>query len=195
MNLAPTPLVGSLVRLEPLTFNHFDDLCEVGLDPLLWRWTPQILVTPDDLRAYLELAISSLAKRQELPFAIVLQESGRAIGCTRYSNIDHRNSRLEIGWTWIGARFQRSGVNTESKFLLLQHAFEVLECVRVEFKSDARNEQSRRALLGIGAKEEGILRKHMLVQGGLYRDTVYYSILDVEWPAVRQLLSGKLSSR
>jgi RimJ/RimL family protein N-acetyltransferase len=127
-----------------------------------------------------------------LPFAIIDTSSGKAIGSTRYGNIDTGNRRVEIGWTWIARRWQRTGVNTEAKLLLLIHAFETLGCIRVEFKTDSINNQSRNALLRIGAKEEGVLRNHMIAPGGRIRHSVYYSIVDLEWKDVRRELEKKL---
>ena len=128
-----------------------------------------------------------------LPFATILKESGRAIGCSRYGNIDRHNRRVEISWTWIGRPWQRTAVNTEAKYLMLQHAFETLGCIRVELKTDALNERSRRAILRIGAKEEGTFRRHMITASGRVRDTVYFSIVDREWPEVKAGLEARLN--
>lgn len=128
-----------------------------------------------------------------LPFATIEKRSGRAIGSTRYANIDAGNRRLEIGWTWIAGNWQRTAVNTEAKYLMLRHAFETLRCIRVEFKTDALNERSRNAILRIGAKEEGTFRKHVITASGRVRDTVYFSIVDSEWNAVKKMLEARLS--
>ncbi|GIV95995.1 MAG: N-acetyltransferase [Herpetosiphonaceae bacterium] len=186
-------LEGQYVRLEPLALAHLDDLCAVGLDEDLWRWTISIIRSPEDLRDYIEEALAGCEKGTMLPFAIVEKAGGRAIGSTRYGNIDRSNRRVEIGWTWIGQPWQRTAVNTEAKYLLLRHAFETLGCIRVELKTDALNERSRRAILRIGAREEGILRKHMITPSGRVRDTVYYSIIDSEWPAVKADLEARLA--
>ena len=188
MNPLPVTLKGDLVRLEPLTLKHLDDLVKVGLDPEIWAQNPRSIETRKDLEEYVELALAERADGKSIPFAIVLKEPGQAIGSSRYGNIDRANRRLEIGWTWLGRNWWRTGVNSECKFLLLQHAFEDLGCVRVELKTDALNERSRNAMLRIGAREEGTLRKHMLTASGRWRDTVYYSILDTEWPLVRARL-------
>ena len=193
MNVLPVTLNGRHVRLEPLSHSHFADLCLVGLNEELWRITMTLIHTPDEMKKYIDTAIQEQAEGKSLPFAIVETSSGKAIGSTRYGNIDRTNRRVEIGWTWIARRCQRTGVNTETKLLLLTHAFETLKCIRVEFKTDAINNRSRTALLRIGAKEEGILRSHMIAPGGRIRDSVYYSIIDSEWKEVKRELEKKLS--
>jgi RimJ/RimL family protein N-acetyltransferase len=192
MHIEPVTLTGVHVRLEPLTQEHHGDLCRVGLDPELWKWTTSQVLTPEDMRAYIETALQWLADGTALPFAVVPLALGRAAGSTRYANIDRANRRLEIGWTWYGRAFQRTAVNTECKYLLLRHAFEALGAVRVEFKTDALNERSRAALLRIGAKEEGILRNHMITWSGRRRHSVYYSVIAEEWPAVKHGLEERL---
>ncbi|MBI3193358.1 MAG: GNAT family N-acetyltransferase [Ignavibacteriae bacterium] len=128
-----------------------------------------------------------------LPFAIIENNSNKAIGSTRYGNIDHVNKRLEIGWTWVARPWQRTAINSETKLLLLTHAFETLGCIRAEFKTDSLNLQSRAALLRIGAKEEGIFRNHMITPGGRIRHSVYFSIIESEWKDVKKRLEEKLS--
>lgn len=192
MTVEPVVLEGAVVRLEPLSLDHHAGLCEVGLDPDLWRWTGDVIRTPEEMRAYIEAALLQQAEGAALPFVVIERSSGRAIGSTRYAAIEPAHRRLEIGWTWYGQPWQRTAVNTESKYLLLRHAFETLGCIRVEFKTDALNERSRTALLRIGATEEGILRHHMIAPGGRLRDSVYYSIIAPEWPAVKAKLEGWL---
>lgn len=192
MSVDPVVLEGAHVRLEPLSLGHHADLCAVGLDQDLVALTQAYVPTPDGLLAYIEAALEAQAGGTALPFAVISKAAGRAVGCTRYGNIDRANRRLEIGWTWYGRAFQRTAVNTECKYLLLRHAFEVLGCIRVEFKTDVLNERSRRALLRIGAREEGVLRQHMILPDGRIRDTVYYSIVRSEWPEVRERLEGLL---
>ena len=155
MDIQPVTLEGRYVRLEPLTLAHYTDLCEAGLDEELWRWIPQAVRTPDDMRAYIEIALRAQAEGSALPFATVERASGRAIGSTRFAAIERMHRRLEIGWTWIGRRWQRTAVNTEAKYLMLRHAFEKLGAIRVELKTDSLNERSRRAILRLGAVEEG----------------------------------------
>jgi len=191
--LRPVVLDGQEVRLEPLSDSHFENLCAIGADEEIWRWMPMIVRTPQELRSWLENALEEQRKGIALPWTIVERSSGLVIGSTRFGNIDMTNRRVEIGWTWIGTRWQRTRVNTETKYLMLRHAFESLGCVRVEFKTDALNERSRKALLRIGAKEEGTLRRHMITSSGRVRDTVYFSILDSEWPAAQNALKAKLA--
>jgi len=173
------------VRLEPLQLAHHEALCAVGLDPELWRWTLTMVRSADDLRRYIAKALAEQEAGRSLPFAIVDRASGAAIGSTRYANIERAHRRLEIGWTWLGTAYQRTGANTECKYLLLTHAFERLGCQRVELKTDARNAKSRAAILRIGATEEGTFRKHGIAVGGRVRDTTWYSIIDDEWPRVK----------
>ncbi len=192
MNIQPVTLAGQHVRLEPLSLHHHAQLCQIGLDEDLLRWTESYKPTPESLREYIETALALQAQGIALPFAVISNAAGHAIGSTRYGNIDRANRRVEIGWTWYGRDYQRTGVNTESKYLLLRHAFETLSCIRVELKTDALNERSRKAILRIGAKEEGIFRHHMLMPSGRVRDTAYFSIIDDEWPAVKTRLEDML---
>jgi RimJ/RimL family protein N-acetyltransferase len=189
----PVTLTGRSVRLEPLNLAHLDDLCAVGLDPELWRWIPNQVTTRKEMRSYIETALREQAAGASLPFAVVHLESGRAIGSTRYGAVNLANQRVEIGWTWYARAFQRTPVNTECKLLLLTHAFERLALIRVEFKTDALNDKSRNALLRIGAVQEGIFRKHLICESGRIRDTVYFSILDTEWPEKKRALEAKLA--
>jgi N-acetyltransferase len=194
MAVEPVTLEGSHVRLEPLSLAHHAGLAEVGLDEELWRWIPAPVRTPDEMRAYIETALKEQAAGTALPFATVERRTGSAVGSTRYGNIHRLNRRVEIGWTWIARPWQRTTVNTEAKYLMLRHAFETLGCIRVELKTDSLNERSRNAILRIGAKEEGTFRNHMITSTGRIRHTVYYSIIDSEWPAVKARLEEKLSS-
>lgn len=190
--LVPIVLEGSVIRLEPLTSSHLDALCAVGLDPELWKMTLTNVQTREEMQSYIEVALRAQKQGTALPFVIVERATGTVVGSTRYMNIDLPNRKLEIGSTWVAKRWQRTAVNTEAKYLLLRHAFEERGCVRVEFKTDVLNTQSRNALLRIGAKEEGVLRKHQITQTGRVRDSVYYSIIDTEWPEVKRRLEKKL---
>lgn len=194
MNVHPVTLIGNCVRLEPLSYSHHADLCEVGLDEELWRVTMTLIRTPEEMKKYIDTALREQAEGKSLPFAIVDTAFGKAIGSTRFGNIDNKNRRVEIGWTWIARRWQRTGVNTEAKLLLLTHAFETLGCIRVEFKTDSINIQSRNALLRIGAKEEGVFRNHMIAPGGRIRHSIFYSLVDLEWKDVKRELEKKLKS-
>jgi len=193
MLVEPITLEGQHVRLEPLSLAHHAQLCMIGLDEELWRWVVQPVRTPDEMRAYIEEALQAQAAGTALPFATVDKVSGRAIGSTRFGSIDRVNRHVEIGWTWLGLKWQRTAANTEAKYLMLRHAFETWGCLRVEFKTDSLNEPSRRALLRIGAKEEGIFRNHMITSTGRLRHSVYYSIIDSEWPKLKTHLEKKLS--
>ena len=189
MEVRLVTLTGTRIRLEPLSFEkHFEGLCKIAFDPDLWKWTLNVCKTPDDLRAYLREAFDMQSEGSGLPFATVGKESGAILGCTRFGNIDPKHKRAEIGWTWVGTPYQRSHVNTEAKYLMLKHAFETWGCRRVELKTNVLNKKSREAMVRIGCKEEGVLRKHAVNDNGTSRDTVYYSIIDDEWPAVKERL-------
>ena len=190
---APVVLEGRHVRLEPLSPAHVTDLLAVAIDPALWRWALAPVESAADLERYVAEALKEQALGRAVPFAIVERAGGRAIGSTRYGSLAPEHRRLEIGWTWIGRAWQRTAVNTECKWLLLGHAFETLGCLRVELKTDALNERSRAAILRIGAREEGTLRAHMVTSAGRVRDTVYYSVLAAEWPAVKAGLERRLA--
>ena len=193
MEVRPVTLEGSFVRLEPLSMAHHAGLSEVGLDQELWEWIPEPVRTPEEMRAYIEEALAAQAAGTALPFATVERSSGRAVGSTRFANIDRRHRRVEIGWTWLARPWQRTRANTDAKNLMLGHAFETWGAIRVELKTDSLNARSRAAILRLGAKEEGILRNHMVTSSGRIRHTVYYSITDSEWPAVKSRLERMLS--
>jgi RimJ/RimL family protein N-acetyltransferase len=190
--LEPVTLEGSIVRLEPLSLDHVRGLADVALDPAIWRWTIARPTTEAELRTWALNAIAGRDAGAELPFATIDRATGRPIGSSRYMNIVLEHRRLEIGWTWVGTDFQRTGANREAKLLMLSHAFDTLGCRRVEFKTDALNEKSRTALLGIGATFEGIFRNHMVMPDGRMRDSAYYSVIDAEWPEVRATLEAGL---
>jgi RimJ/RimL family protein N-acetyltransferase len=194
MIVEPVTLEGNHVRLEPLAESHYSALCEVGLDPELWKITVEGVADAAAMLGYVGRALEAQAKGTALPFAIVDKRSGRVAGSTRFMNIDAKHRRLEIGGTWIARPWQRTAVNTEAKFLMLRHAFETLGCARVEFKTDVINERSRQAILRIGAREEGILRRHMATWNGRMRDSVYFSILDSEWPGVKLNLERRMNA-
>lgn len=195
MLIEPLVLEGAHVRLEPLTLAHADALSEVGLDPDIWRWTLARLVTPEDMRRYVDTALAEQRAGQAVPFATVERSTGRVVGSTRFASIERAHRRVEIGWTWIARPWQRTAINTEAKYLMLRHAFEVWGCMRVELKTNAKNERSRRAILRIGATEEGTLRKHQINADGTPRDSVYFSIVDDEWPARKARLEEMLADR
>jgi len=193
MQIEPVVLIGSIVRLEPLCEDHVTGLATVGLEPKIWRFMRYGKVeTEEQLRQWVRELLELQARGTDLPFAVIHQAAGNPIGCTRYLNIDLPNRALEIGGTWYGLEYQGTLVNTECKYLLLRHAFEVLGCVRVWFKTDQRNKRSQRALEKLGAVREGVLRHHMILPDGYLRDSVVYSLLPEEWPRVRQTLEARL---
>lgn len=185
MPLAPVVLRGRHVRLEPLAPEHAAPLREIARDPDLWRWTWEHPRTDAAFRAYLDEAWRQRDEGTALPFAILQAHDGAVAGCTRFGSFVEPHGRVEIGWTWVGAPWRRTPVNTEAKHLLLRHAFETLKLRRVEWKTDALNRRSRDALLRLGAVEEGIFRRHGVTHDGRVRDTAWYSIVDDEWPAVK----------
>ena len=193
MEIAPVTLTRSVVRLEPLSEKHVPDLTVAAHDERIWRY--MLYVYPDTEEKMLSWVRDILARQAagaDLAFAVIHRESGRAIGATRYLEIRPEHRGLEIGGTWYATEFQRTAVNTECKYLLLKHAFEVLGCIRVQFKADARNLRSIRAIERIGAMREGVLRNHYILPNGGYRDSVYFSILDSEWPKVKERLEEML---
>ena len=194
MKIEPITLIGKFVRLEPLSEAHVPDLAKVGLEPEIWRFMRYGKVeTEAHLGAWVRELLDFQAQGTDLPFAVIHQASGNAIGCTRYLHIDPSNRSLEIGGTWYGLEYQGTLVNVECKYLLIKYAFEKLNCIRVWFKADARNLRSQRALERIGAVKEGVLRNHMILPDGFIRDSVVYSLVPDEWPQVKQKLEAELS--
>jgi len=192
--ISPITLEGQLVRLEPLSLVHAEGLAEAGNDPAIWRYMLYgNLSLPGAMEAWVRDILQRQSENTDLPFAVIHKPSGRVAGATRYLDIRPAHRGLEIGGTWYGIEFQRTGVNTECKYLLLRHAFETIGCIRVQFKADANNERSLRGIERIGAQREGVLRNHMLLADGRRRDSVYYSILDSEWPVVRVHLEALLA--
>ena len=194
MNLDPVVLEGTAIRLEPLDQAHAAPLWAVGQDSEIWRWMPFPVHAEDDRRRLIAGAQHLNQAGSGLGYAVIAKETGEPVGSTGYWNAAPEHRRVEIGATWIAPRWQRAGVNTEAKYLMLRHAFEQLACLRVEFKTDARNTRSREALRRLGATEEGTLRHHMINPGGGLRDSVYYSIIAPEWPSVRAHLERLMSS-
>jgi RimJ/RimL family protein N-acetyltransferase len=188
----PITLEGSVVRLEPLRRDHAGDFWNVAKDALddIFEWIPYRLKTRGDFERLVQKAFDEQKRGESVVFATVERNAGRVIGSTRFMNIDRLNRRVEIGSTWIAPLWQRTAVNTEAKYLMLRHAFEVWKCFRVELKTDVLNRKSRNAILRIGAKEEGTLRRHVLTWTGRVRDSVYFSILDNEWPQVKVKLEA-----
>ncbi|MGH9451737.1 MAG: GNAT family N-acetyltransferase [Terriglobia bacterium] len=193
MLVKPFTVEGPRVRLEPLTLDHAEALIEFGLNEDLWRYRPDMVTTPAGMRAYIRRVLEKQSQGSEVGFAVVERASGRVCASTRYLNIDVENHGVEIGGTFVDPRWQRTFINTETKYLLLRHAFETWGCIRVCLKTDSLNEQSRRAILRLGAKEEGTLRNHMMMPGGRIRHSVYFSIIDTEWPAAKAHLEAKMA--
>ena len=192
--IAPFSIAGTNVLLEPLRPEHAALLWEIAKDHLddLFRWIPYQLKSLQDFQAFNRQVLDDQERGLSIPFATVERSSNRIVGTTRYMNMYLANRKVEIGSTWIAPPWQRTVINTEAKYLMLRHAFETWNCLRVELKTDAMNKRSRRAILRLGAKEEGTLRKHMLTWNGRQRDSVYFSILDTEWAGVKAELERKI---
>lgn len=193
---APLTLAGKVVRLEPIRREHvtlFWDAVKEAPDDL-FRWFPWPMRTVDDFGRYVDRVLADQEKGTSVGFATVLKESGQVVGSTRFMNMDPPNRHVEIGSTWIAPEWQRTAVNTEAKYLMLRHAFENWNCLRVELKTDALNHQSRKAILRLGAREEGTFRKHMVTGTGRVRDSVYFSIVDTEWPEIKLKLEHRSSA-
>lgn len=188
-------LEGELVVLEPLAPEHRQPLAAAAADPEVWRFMSTLAHEPETFGRWFDEALVEAAAGVSAPFAILLRESGEAVGSSRYLTLRPEHRGLEIGYTWHARRVWGTGVNVEAKLLLLRHAFEQLGFMRVEFKTDARNERSRAALAALPAQFEGIFRKHMLVRGGEVRDSAYYAITDEDWPAVELALTERLARR
>ena len=193
----PVTLEGSKVRLDPIRREHAQLFWDAAKDALedIFRWIPYPMRTAEDFQRVVDKAFTEQDRGESVVFATVERSSGRVIGSTRYMNIDRANHRVEIGSTWNAPAWQRTSVNTEAKYLMLRHAFEVWKCIRVELKTDALNQKSRNAILRIGAKEEGTLRCHVVTWTGRVRDSVYFSILDSEWPEVKARLEIMLARK
>jgi RimJ/RimL family protein N-acetyltransferase len=200
MSLIPVPLSivlpltldGSVVRLEPIRREHARLFWEIAQNDLedIFRWIPYSIKTPQDFERLIDKAFDEQERGESVVFATVERNSGRTIGSTRFMNIDRNHRRVEIGSTWIAPAWQRTAINSEAKYLMLRQAFEVWKCMRVELKTDALNQKSRNAILRLGAKEEGTLRRHLVTWSGRVRDTVYFSILDDEWEQVKVRLKA-----
>jgi N-acetyltransferase len=188
--LSPVTLTGELVSLEPMRPEHHDDLVTAASDGRLWELWYTSVPSPETMRADID---RKLAEPSTLPFTVRRNDTGAVVGVTTYLNAEPEVPRLEIGATWTAASAQRTGVNAESKLLLLTHAFEVLGCLAVEFRTHWHNAQSREAILRLGAKQDGVLRNYRRMPDGTLRDTVVFSILDSEWPAVRSGLRHRLA--
>ena len=186
-------LAGRVVRLVPLRAEHLPDLTAAGAESAIWRWYSVNADTPEGMRAFVEDGLAMQRAGTGAAFSVVEAASGAIVGSTRFGAIERKHRRAEIGWTWLAPRCQRTGLNTEMKYLMLRHAFERWGLQRVEFKTDSLNDKSRSALKRIGATEEGTLRNHMVTWSGRVRHTVYYSITDGDWPRVKQHLEALMA--
>jgi RimJ/RimL family protein N-acetyltransferase len=197
VDIVPVTLTGKVVELRPLSVDHVPDLYKAS-DPSIWKYMLYgDILKEKDMYGWVEDMLNRAREGTDLPFAVISLASGKAIGATRYLEIRSQHRGLEIGGTWYGHQYQRTGVNTECKYLLLKHAFESLDCIRVQFKSDSRNSRSIEAIKRIGAREEGILRNHMILSDGTYRHSSYFSILNNEWPEIKkklELIQSKFGS-
>ncbi|WP_299806089.1 GNAT family protein [uncultured Shewanella sp.] len=189
-----TSLVGEHIVLEPLSLEHQAALSIAVADGSLWDLWYTSAPHPDDMKAYIETALAAESRGEALAFAVRDRYSGEIVGCTRICNWQQQHRRLEIGYTWYSKRAQRSAVNTEAKLLLLNYAFETLDVMAVEFRTHIQNQVARQAICRLGANQDGILRNHQILDNGTIRDTVVYSIIDTEWPEVKQGLKDKLSA-
>ena len=196
LKVEPVVLEGKVVRLEPLTIAHAEDLARAAADGELWNTDVTIIPKPDGMKDYIQAALKGFELGFELPFAILRKTESlpEVVGTTRFYEIFSRDRKAAIGYTWLGKSAQRTPVNTEAKLLLLTHAFETWDCVRVELITDVLNEQSRAAILRLGAKQEGILRQHLILPSGRIRDSVVFSIIDSEWPEVKRRLLKRCSA-
>ncbi len=188
-----TRLEGSIVVLEPLTEDHAEGLWEAAQADEIWSWLAPVGGSRESYDRWLQLTLDAARAGEEGPFTTCRREDGAIVGSSRYLNVRPQDRVVEIGWTWLNPKAWRTGANVEAKLLMLEHAFETLGCVRVEFKTDARNERSRTALAALPAQFEGVMRNHMIVPGVGQRDSAYYSVIDAEWPAVRDNLRRRLA--
>jgi RimJ/RimL family protein N-acetyltransferase len=194
MNITPVTLEGEPVRLEPMRLEHYERLAEIGLGQDIFRYFPIAIDTKEQMLAYVRHSVAATDSGEMLVWVTVSRELGQPVGASSYLNIDRRNHKLEIGGTWIAPQWQRTACNTEAKYLQLCHAFETLGCGRVEFKTDSLNAKSREALARIGAIEEGTMRNHMIMPDGRLRHSVYFSVIESEWPSVKARLRAMLGT-
>lgn len=190
--LQPVELTSELVSLVPLTLEHEQELMQAASDGELWKLWFTSVPEPKATKAYIEKAIDQYLNDKSLPFVVIDNRTNQIVGCTRICNAWPEHRRIEIGYTWYAKRAQKTGINTQTKLLLLEHAFERLHCIAVEFRTHWHNHSSRKAISRLGAKQDGVLRNNQILPDGSYRDTVIFSILDNEWPAARNALQHKL---
>ncbi len=193
--LSPLTLEGNLVKLIPLLPSHKNELLEATSDGELWNLWFTTVPSQEKIDDYLDFAFSEQEANRALPFAIIDKKTKKIIGSTRFCNVVESNKRVEIGYTWYSKSYQRTGINTECKYLLLQYAFENLKCIAVEFRTSWHNQASRKAIARLGAKQDGILRNHQIDANGIMRDTVVFSIIESEWQGVKKLLEFEMSRK
>ena len=194
LEVNPVALEGKHVRLEPMTEAHIPALAEIGIGHTFWDFMVYgAMNSEEDMRGWVMDILSRAERGTDLPFVAIHLASGRVAGATRYLNIMAKDRGLEVGGTWYGVEFQRTAVNTECKYLLFKHAFETLGCIRVQLKTDLRNERSQKAIERIGAVKEGVLRNHMILPDGYFRHSVFYSVLDTEWDGIKRRLEEMLA--
>jgi RimJ/RimL family protein N-acetyltransferase len=193
--IEPVTLTGTKIVLEPLALEHKDGLIEAVKDGELWKLWFTFISPPEKMEEYITKALNNREQAGEMPFVVREKESDKIIGSTRFMNVDNHNHRAEIGSTWYANSYQRTAVNTECKYLLLSHAFEKLDAIAVEFRTHWHNHKSRAAIARLGAKQDGVLRNHIKSPDGVYRDTVVFSIINLEWLAVKQSLEFKLNEQ
>ncbi|WP_338768187.1 GNAT family protein [Bernardetia sp. ABR2-2B] len=193
--LSPVTLEGNLVKLISLSSSHKNELLEAASDGELWNLWFTSVPSQEKIDDYLDFAFSEQEANRALPFAIIDKKTNKIIGSTRFCNVVESNKRVEIGYTWYSKSYQRTGVNTECKYLLLQYAFEKLKCIAVEFRTSWYNQASRKAILRLGAKQDGVLRNHQIDSNGILRDTVVFSIINIEWQGVKKLLDFEMSRK
>ena len=194
MKIEPIILEGKHVRLEPLTVEHLPAIYKAGMDESIWQWTSNTVKEEADLERFVRNALHDQKQGTAVPFVTIDRGSGRVVGSTRFGNIDVPHRKAEIGWTWINPAWQRTYINTEAKLLMLTHAFEVWRCIRVELKTDSHNEKSQNAIRRLGAVEEGTLRNHMITESGRFRHSVVFSIIDLDWDAIKAGLISKMAA-
>lgn len=195
MKVVPRVMRGHSVVLEPISLSHVQGLWEIGQESSDWAYMPRpCFQSLEDTEAWVRDALALSQKGEQITFVLVSPTTKKLMGSTRYLNIHDYHRGLEIGWTWLGKDFQRTEVNTETKYLLLSHAFDVLHAHRVELKTDARNIRSQKAIQRIGAVKEGVFRRHAIVQNGFVRDSVYFSVIDTEWEQVKSNLKAMMST-
>lgn len=192
MQVVPITLEGAHVRLAPIAPEHADGLWVAAQDETIWRWMLTRITSRAEADRYVAQALERQTKGDQLPFVTIAKASGEIVGSTRFDEITPEHRRVEIGWTWINPRWQRTAINTEAKYLMLRHAFEVWQCLRVQLKTDLLNEKSQRAIARLGAQREGVLRSHYLMPDGRRRDTVYFSLIDSEWATAKAHLETLL---